>query len=162
MFFGKSTQCDFCGADHKDNCNFAFQDNVTLDSILSLMKYDRELELTINWKTTAKVNLKAVETPKFTKINLNGPGASFTSSDANFDTSWMTNPNNTSIYDCMSSFSQEETLSGNDKWYCSKCKEHVNALKKMEIYKTPDFLIIHFKRFSHTRNSMFGSRKLNT
>lgn len=32
----------------------------------------------------------------------------------------------------------------------------------MEIYKTPEFLVVHFKRFSHTRNSMFGSRKLNT
>jgi len=31
----------------------------------------------------------------------------------------------------------------------------------MEIYKTPEFLIIHFKRFSHQRNTMFGSRKIN-
>ena len=31
----------------------------------------------------------------------------------------------------------------------------------MEIYKTPEFLMVHFKRFSHQRNSMFGSRKLN-
>ena len=32
----------------------------------------------------------------------------------------------------------------------------------MEIFKTPEFLVVHFKRFAHTRNSMFGSRKLNT
>ena len=31
----------------------------------------------------------------------------------------------------------------------------------MEVYKAPDYLIIHLKRFSHNRNSMFGSRKLN-
>jgi ubiquitin C-terminal hydrolase len=31
----------------------------------------------------------------------------------------------------------------------------------MEIYKTPEYLIIHLKRFSHQRNSMFGSRKIN-
>ena len=55
----------------------------------------------------------------------------------------------------------EETLTGNDKWYCSKCKDHVTAKKKMEIWKAPDYLIIHLKRFSHTRNAMFGSRKLN-
>lgn len=30
----------------------------------------------------------------------------------------------------------------------------------MEIYKIPECLIIHFKRFSHTRNSLFGSKKL--
>lgn len=66
-----------------------------------------------------------------------------------------------SIYDCLSYFMSEETLSGNDKWYCGKCKDHVTALKKMEVYRAPDYLIIHLKRFSHTRNSMFGSRKLN-
>ena len=53
----------------------------------------------------------------------------------------------------------EETLSGNDKWYCNKCKDHVVATKKMEVYKTPEILIIHFKRFSHSR-SMFGSKKI--
>lgn len=77
------------------------------------------------------------------------------------DKSWMTHPNNVTVYDCLSGFSQEETLCGDDKWYCSQCKEHQNALKKMEIYRTPEFLMIHFKRFSHTRNSMFGSRKIN-
>ena len=66
-----------------------------------------------------------------------------------------------SIYDCLNFSQMEETLSGNDKWYCSKCKDHVNAQKKMEIYRAPDYLIIHFKRFSHNRNSMFGSRKIN-
>ena len=31
----------------------------------------------------------------------------------------------------------------------------------MEVFNTPDVLVIHFKRFSHTRNSMFGSKKVN-
>ena len=65
-----------------------------------------------------------------------------------------------SIYDCISWFSQEETLTGNDKWYCSRCKEHQNALKKMELYRAPEFLIIHLKRFSHQRASIFSSRKI--
>jgi len=65
------------------------------------------------------------------------------------------------LYDCLNFFSAEETLSGNDKWYCGQCKDHVNASKKMEVYNAPEFLIIHLKRFSHTRNAMFGSRKLS-
>ena len=72
----------------------------------------------------------------------------------------MSNSNSASIYDCLNFFMMEETLSGNDKWYCSKCKDHVNAKKKMEVYKAPDYLIVHLKRFSHQRNVMFGSRKL--
>lgn len=61
----------------------------------------------------------------------------------------MSNSNSVSIYDCLNYFMMEETLSGNDKWYCSKCKDHVTAYKKMEVYKAPEFLIIHLKRFSH-------------
>ena len=116
------------------------------------MKHQRELELTINWKSGAKVNFKCIEGPLWKKVNLNSPNQR---ADA------MSNSSNVSIYDCLSTFSQEETLAGQDKWYCSKCKDHVPALKKMEIYKTPEYLIVHFKRFSHQRNSMFGSRKLN-
>ena len=73
----------------------------------------------------------------------------------------MSNANSVSIYDCLNYFAMEETLSGNDKWYCSRCKDHVTAQKKMEVYKAPDYLIIHLKRFSHQRNTMFGSRKIN-
>ena len=72
----------------------------------------------------------------------------------------MEGSSNPSIYDCLNYFSMEETLTGNDKWYCSKCKDHVTAQKKMEVYKAPDYLIIHLKRFSVTRTSMFGSRKI--
>ena len=65
-----------------------------------------------------------------------------------------------SIYDCISWFSLEETLTGNDKWYCAKCKTHQNALKKMEVYKSPEFLVMHLKRFSHQRSSFFSSKKI--
>lgn len=54
---------------------------------------------------------------------------------------------------------QDETLKGDEKWYCGKCKDHVVASKRMEIYSAPKFLIIHLKRFSHQRG-MWGGRKL--
>lgn len=34
------------------------------------------------------------------------------------------------------------------------------ATKKMEIYNAPDYLIVHLKRFSHSRG-MWGGRKVN-
>ncbi len=55
---------------------------------------------------------------------------------------------------------QEEVLKGDDKWYCGKCKNHVVATKKMEIFSSPDYLIVHVKRFSHNRG-MFGGQKIN-
>ena len=48
-------------------------------------------------------------------------------------------------------------LTGNDKWFCSKCSENVSALKKMQIYKLPAYLIVHFKRFTPYRSSFSGS-----
>lgn len=71
--FSRQARCDFCQQEHKDNCMFAFPDDTTLEDILSLMRYERELELTINWKSNAKALLKLVETPVFRKINLNAP-----------------------------------------------------------------------------------------
>jgi len=121
------------------------------------MKYNRGFELTISWKSGAKVNFKNIDNPQFERVNLNAPSINQDQGIAG----WLGGSKNISVYDCLSCFGQEETLAGNDKWYCSKCKDHVPAFKKMEIYKTPEFLVCHFKRFSHTRNSMFGSRKLN-
>ena len=39
------------------------------------MKHERELELTINWKSHARVNLKMIENPQFNKVNLNAPNS---------------------------------------------------------------------------------------
>lgn len=36
------------------------------------------------------------------------------------------------------------------------------ATKKMEIYTAPEYLILHLKRFSHSRGIMGGGRKVGT
>ena len=50
--------------------------------------------------------------------------------------------------DCLDEFGKEEILSQNDAWYCPQCKEHRRASKKFELWKVPDVLVIHLKRFS--------------
>jgi ubiquitin carboxyl-terminal hydrolase 4/11/15 len=115
------------------------------------MKHDRDLELIIQWNSSPLANLKPLENPEFEQVNLS----------ANSQIKLKNAGKGVSLYDCISYFSQEETLSGNDKWYCSRCKTHQNAFKKMEIYKCPEILIIHLKRFSHQRQTFFSSRKLS-
>ena len=58
---------------------------------------------------------------------------------------------------CFNLFSSEEKLKENDEWFCPRCKQHVLANKKMELYYTPKILIICFKRFikHSTINYMF-------
>ena len=56
-----------------------------------------------------------------------------------------------SLGDCLDEFGREEILSENDAWYCPRCKEHRRASKTFELWKSPDILVIHLKRFSANR-----------
>eukprot|EP00488_Nonionellina_sp_1-RS-2012_P002636 TRINITY_DN515_c0_g1_i1.p1 TRINITY_DN515_c0_g1~~TRINITY_DN515_c0_g1_i1.p1 ORF type:complete len:223 (-),score=78.88 TRINITY_DN515_c0_g1_i1:5-673(-) len=53
---------------------------------------------------------------------------------------------------CINAFCEKETLSENDAWYCSQCKDFKCASKKIDLWGSPDLMIIHLKRFSYTRN----------
>ncbi len=55
----------------------------------------------------------------------------------------------------MERFSKSEQLGENDMWYCPTCKEHRPAFKKMDIYKVPDILVVHLKRFQYTAGTYF-------
>jgi len=57
----------------------------------------------------------------------------------------------------MAWYSQEESI---DEVYCSKCKSHLNAKKKMEIWKPPKMFIIHLKRFVEYNNHWIKSNRL--
>ena len=46
----RKVRCDICRQEHKDNCTFAFEDEVTLEEVLSVRSYERDLELTVNFK----------------------------------------------------------------------------------------------------------------
>ena len=61
------------------------------------------------------------------------------------------------LQDCLNLFTRKERLDKDNAWYCSNCKDHKQATKKMEVWKTPDILIIHLKRFKTSRVSSIGS-----
>ena len=52
-----------------------------------------------------------------------------------------------SLKECIKNFCKEEKLEEGNEWYCSKCKNHVLAIKKTELFYLPKILIICFKRF---------------
>lgn len=53
------------------------------------------------------------------------------------------------LEDCLESFRQIEKLDANNKWYCTVCKDHFQAFKKLEIYFAPKVMILHLKRFEY-------------
>ena len=56
--------------------------------------------------------------------------------------------NGVTLGDCLDEFGKPEILSENDAWYCPRCKEHRRASKTFELWKAPDILVVHLKRFS--------------
>ncbi|KAE8720254.1 Ubiquitin carboxyl-terminal hydrolase 5 [Hibiscus syriacus] len=76
-----------------------------------------------------------------------------------------------SLYKCLEAFLTEEPLGPEDMWffllivamhdipYCPGCKEHRQASKKLDLWRLPEILVIHWKRFSYNR---FLKDKLET
>ncbi|XP_039070266.1 ubiquitin carboxyl-terminal hydrolase 8-like isoform X2 [Hibiscus syriacus] len=64
-----------------------------------------------------------------------------------------------SLYRCLEGFLQEEPLGPDDMWYCPRCKKPQQANKKLDLWRLPEILVIHLKRFSYSR---FFKNKLET
>eukprot|EP00249_Psilotum_nudum_P021021 c27938_g1_i1 orf=647-3565(+) len=64
-----------------------------------------------------------------------------------------------SLYTCLEAFLKEEPLGPEDMWYCPCCKEHRQASKKLDLWRLPEILVVHLKRFSYSR---FSKNKLET
>lgn len=60
------------------------------------------------------------------------------------------------LQQCLQMFIEPEVLGPDDKWYCPNCKEHMQAEKKMSVWRLPPILIIHLKRFKYHHNPSFG------
>ncbi|CAF0764881.1 unnamed protein product [Didymodactylos carnosus] len=53
------------------------------------------------------------------------------------------------LQQCLSMFIEPEVLGVDDKWYCPHCKEFIQAIKQMSVWRLPPILIIHLKRFKY-------------
>ncbi|KAJ2181317.1 hypothetical protein GGF45_001584 [Coemansia sp. RSA 551] len=55
------------------------------------------------------------------------------------------------LEDCLAEFTRAEQLGEDDPWYCSSCKEHQQATKKFDLWRVPEILVVHLKRFQSSR-----------
>jgi ubiquitin C-terminal hydrolase len=61
-----------------------------------------------------------------------------------------------SLYDCLNAFVKPEILTGNNMWYCPQCKMHRTSKKTISLWKCPEYLFIHLKRFEHMATGATG------
>mmetsp|Transcript_18398 Transcript_18398/g.33091 ORF Transcript_18398/g.33091 Transcript_18398/m.33091 type:complete len:952 (-) Transcript_18398:22-2877(-) len=61
--------------------------------------------------------------------------------------------------DCLRYSTDPEKLRQENSVYCGKCQAHVQGIKKMSIFRLPQVLILHLKRFKHSGGFL---KKLDT
>ncbi|KAJ2515348.1 hypothetical protein GGI11_003788 [Coemansia sp. RSA 2049] len=54
--------------------------------------------------------------------------------------------------DCFATSMQPEKLGEADAWYCSTCKKHQLATKTLDIWRAPEIVVVHLKRFKQSRS----------
>ncbi|XP_060562624.1 ubiquitin carboxyl-terminal hydrolase 32-like [Ruditapes philippinarum] len=61
---------------------------------------------------------------------------------------------------CLQAFTKEEELGEDELYYCSKCKKHCLASKKLDIWRLPSVLIVNLKRFQFLNGRWVKSHKI--
>ncbi|CAE6484906.1 unnamed protein product [Rhizoctonia solani] len=51
------------------------------------------------------------------------------------------------LSDCLDELTKVERLGVDDSWYCSRCKQHRQATKQLQLWSLPTILVLQLKRF---------------
>ena len=127
IFSGKDS-CEFCG----QNCEYCLFNPINLNDkmgkIIKKLKNERNLLFYFEILFTNRINMRSIPFERETK-------------------KLILKKSSISIEDCFESFRTQEKLEKENAWYCPKCSKHQEAYKKMEIYRSPNILIVQLKRF---------------
>lgn len=139
------SECYFCGEKNCENCEMPYDATKTLDAdVLSKIKdedYVFKIELFYD-------NLpEFIDTDKFNACTDFFSTGKHKRDDTDKAEKMTSEEPGIAIQDCLNYFARPEQLGPDNEWYCSECKKHQRAFKRLEIYKAPPVLILHLKRF---------------
>jgi ubiquitin carboxyl-terminal hydrolase 4/11/15 len=140
--YSNNQTCEFCDR-NCDFCPFEFPLDTPLENLFQRQKTKRPFLLSLEL-------LMYNENRLFDKIDIRESSRNL-----------LIKKGNITIYDCLETFSTEEKLEKDNAWYCSVCKEHQEANKKLEIFKAPHILIVQFKRFKIKSGNVFMGMMAN-
>jgi len=117
--------------------------NPESDDLVEVSRHQNKICVLVTWTNENDYNTNFGEVPAF---------------DENADDE----SNSISLESCLQLFTKSEQLGKGDEWYCPRCKEFHQASKKFSLWKTPQYLIVHLKRFSQGRSAYSGTSKIDS
>jgi ubiquitin carboxyl-terminal hydrolase 4/11/15 len=128
-FFNKTKPpCVFCGSSSCETCPLP-NSIISLEEINEKIGSDSRLDLQVFYENRSNC-LKIVEIRETEEIS---------------DVFIM--DDNFGLNHCIAFTMNPETLDSENEWFCSGCKENVQAQKTLQIYMLPKVLVVHFVRF---------------
>lgn len=154
----RKAACEFCGDKHnirndicdiktkkfkKDGNSMEAASKITLQDLYDQIKYERDLKFEVLINIESMCNFKAL-------------AANFKQGESADDDNSSQKNQVIQLENCFKEFGAEELLTGADQWYCSKCKEHRDIHKKLELFRIPKVLIVQIKRFQSKKSANTG------
>ena len=135
-------KCEFCGKIHsqyEEFCDLTLDGTdantlegarkYTIKDIQNKIEHPRDLVFAVLLKSVNEPNWQHFKSQYVAFEEGKGEDGEEAKSELNLD-------------NCFENYSEEEALTGDDRWYCRNCKEHRDIDKKLEIYKAPKILIL--------------------
>jgi ubiquitin C-terminal hydrolase len=141
-YFSTTSKCEFCDS-HCSSCKIQNDENITIHEFYARQKIEREFIIHANF-SLFKSNFRRFY---FENLDIDDP--------------LINCRGDISIYECLNQFQKEskiekpkendiDKVKDNDKdnyFYCKYCRKNLKGLKKMQIWRSPNILIIQLKRF---------------
>ncbi|PVH63453.1 hypothetical protein PAHAL_2G031500 [Panicum hallii] len=122
------------------------QQKIEINELDLLETIPSRLHVNVHWQQNASIQYAASmlnSLPEINKLELTPKGTE----------------DSVALHGCLEAFLKEEPLGPEDMWYCPCCRKHQQAMKKLDLWRLPEVLVIHLKRFSYTQ---FTRNKLET
>ncbi|CAD8181053.1 unnamed protein product [Paramecium pentaurelia] len=140
--------CSYCYKAYCNDCPLEFVDKIFGDCF---QREDKLLqpEIQIIWLKPCREKIDDIYT-EYQKIYDPNYKAPFV--NLNWDKNQKNNKQQQAytLEHCLEYSTKPEQLQADNTWYCSGCKDHVQAHKTLQIYKTSKILIFHLKRFKNS------------
>ena len=138
--------------DHRDASYIPDLPNLKVIDILGNDCIHRVLFLTIEWSDRYALSngeIIPIDENKF---------CAFIDDESVFESERKVISGVVTLEQCLEAFTSPERLDEQNTWYCSRCQKHVRAMKTIELWKLPNVLIIHLKRFD-SKHVPYGLRR---